>query len=195
MIEIKTRKSFLNTEFRAEKVDDKLYLDGYFIRFNEETELWDGVFETVLPESIEKTISNDIRCLFNHDMGSVLGRTSNGTLQLKVDEQGVFGTVEINQEDSEAMSIYAKVKRGDISACSFGFNILDETIDEQDGVTRIKIKEMDLIEVSIVAFPAYPTTEISARSKDIETEKRRKLEIERKRVKEKINGLKTINLK
>lgn len=196
MIEIETRQSFLNTNFRTELVDEKLYLEGYFIRFNEETELWPDVYEEVLPESVKESINNDIRCLFNHDTGSVLGRTSNNTLKLTVDDKGVFGSVEVNQEDPEAMSVYSKVKRGDIDACSFGFNVRKEEIeDRDDGTTKFVLKDIDLHEVSIVTFPAYPTTAIAARNKDIELDKRRKLEIKKKEAREKIHGIKTIDFK
>ncbi|WP_225422872.1 HK97 family phage prohead protease [Lacticaseibacillus suibinensis] len=147
----------------------KKYLSGYFIRFNEETQLYRGQFETVAPEAIPDDIADqDIRALFDHDTGKVLGRTSAGTMTLRKDDKGLFGTVEINDDDPEALSIYAKVKRGDVSQASFGFYIRDQKVEKRDDGWHNTLTDVDLFEVSVVAFPAYETTEIGARSRDNE---------------------------
>ncbi|MFD1398651.1 HK97 family phage prohead protease [Lacticaseibacillus suilingensis] len=155
-------------DFRAATEEGgKKYLSGYFIRFNEETELYRGQFETVAPEAIPDDIADhDIRALFDHDTGKVLGRTSAGTMTLRKDDKGLFGTVEINDDDPEALSIYAKVKRGDVSQASFGFFIKDQDIEKRDDGWHNTLTDVDLFEVSVVAFPAYETTEIGARSRD-----------------------------
>ncbi|KRM73014.1 protease [Lacticaseibacillus brantae DSM 23927] len=156
-------------EFRAAGDDGKKYLEGYFIRFNEETELWPGYFETVAPESIDDDIaSQDIRALFDHDTAKVLGRTASNTLELRKDEQGVYGKILVNEDDSEALSVYAKVSRGDISSASFGFYIdKDDLNQNNDGSWHDVIRKLTLLEVSIVTWPAYPTTEIDARKRDL----------------------------
>ncbi|WP_270235286.1 HK97 family phage prohead protease [Lacticaseibacillus suilingensis] len=155
-------------DFRtATEESGKKYLSGYFIRFNEETELYRGQFETVAPEAIPDDIADrDIRALFDHDTGKVLGRTSAGTMTLRKDDKGLFGTVEINDDDPEALSIYAKVKRGDVSQASFGFFIKDQDIEKRDDGWHNTLTDVDLFEVSVVAFPAYEKTEIGARSRD-----------------------------
>jgi HK97 family phage prohead protease len=157
-------------EFRAAPTDDgKKYLEGYFIRFNEETELFPGYFEQVAPKAIRDDIADqDVRALFNHDSGSVLGRTTNGTLELRKDKTGLFARVLVNEEDAEALSIYAKVSRGDVSSASFGFNIEDDDLSQRDdGTWHDVLREIQLNEISVVAFPAYPTTEIEARQRDL----------------------------
>lgn len=155
-------------DFRAATEEGgKKYLSGYFIRFNEETQLYRGQFETVAPEAIPDDIADqDIRALFDHDTGKVLGRTSAGTMTLRKDDKGLFGTVEINDDDPEALSIYAKVKRGDVSQASFGFYIRDQKVEKRDDGWHNTLTDVDLFEVSVVAFPAYETTEIGARSRD-----------------------------
>jgi HK97 family phage prohead protease len=78
----------------------------------------------------------------------VLGRTANNTLTLKSDEIGLWGSVEINREDSEAMSAYARIKRGDVAGCSFGFYpIKEEAVKREGGGKKYVIREMDLFEV------------------------------------------------
>lgn len=150
-------------------------IEGYFAVIDAETELWDGVFEEIAPGAFDKSLKdNDIRCLFNHRTDMVLGRSSAGTLDLRVDDKGLYGTVTINPNDSEAMNVYQRVKRGDISNCSFGFNPRDEeVINRDDGTVKFIVKEADTLEVSVVTFPAYPQTEVEARKKDIEASRKR----------------------
>src|SRR5699024_3167624 len=109
---INTREMYFDTDFKVRSADEEKYLEGYFIRFNEETELWPGAYEEIRPEAVIDSLKdNDIRCLFNHNTGIVLGRTSNGTLELKADSKGLFGKVKINKEDKQAMDILARIER------------------------------------------------------------------------------------
>lgn len=193
---MENRKSFLSTDFqvRESQGSDEKYLEGYFIKFNEETNLFDNVYEEVDPQSITNSLkNNDIRCLFNHQTDLVLGRTGNKTLELRADENGLFGKVKINKEDRQAMDILARIERGDINACSFGFNILNEEVVERADSVKFILKEIDLVEVSPVTFPAYPTTEISARNKDLKSYKERQLQVKKTKLKERINNVKATN--
>lgn len=189
-MKIKTREMHLSTEFKVRSAEDKRFIEGYFIKFNEETELWDGVYEEVESGSVIGSLKdNDIRCLFNHDTSVVLGRTGNGTLKLTKDEAGLFGSVEINEKDKQALDILARIERGDVNACSFGFNIIKEEMeDRDDGTVKFVLKEIDLKEVSPVTFPAYPSTSIQARKDDIEQHKKRQLELKKKELKERIQN-------
>lgn len=184
---VEKRTAYFKSSFRAveDEKEEKLYLEGYFIRYGEETELFEGCYEEVRSGAARESLkTNDIRCLFNHDTGSVLGRTGNGTLILREDEKGVYGKVEINQKDPQAMSVYAKVMRGDIDACSFGFYIDDESKEKRNNGIKFFLEKVDVFEVSPVTFPAYPQTEVTARTKDVERFKQRALEIRKKELKE-----------
>ena len=188
---IKTEtRGYTKTDFKVRSENDEKYLEGYFIRYNEEAELWPGAYESVAPESVRNSLkSNDIRCLFNHNTGSVLGRTGNGTLELKPDDKGLYGKVKINPNDREAMDVVARVERGDINACSFGFNVIDEDIENRDdGTMKSTLKDIDLHEVSVVTFPAYPTTSIQARKKDFEDHIEQKLNLRKQKLKERLYG-------
>ncbi len=183
---IKTRQAYLKTDFKTRTKDDKKFIEGYFIKFNEPTELWKGVWEEVAPESVLKSLEeNDIKVLFNHDTGVVLGRTGNGTVHIRYEPEGVFARVEINPADMQAMDVYARVERGDINACSFGFRVIEEDYENlEDGTHKYTLREIDLVELSVVTFPAYPTTSVQARKKEFET-----MQLEKKRyeLKERIN--------
>lgn len=174
---------------RAEP-DGGKYIEGYFAVFNQETELWPGTYEKIAPGAFDNSIkNNDIRCLFNHDSGFVLGRTTSGTLELRVDSHGLWGRVRINENDTQALSAYAKVERGDISGCSFGFCPLSEEYEEINGEMHWTVNEADTDEVSVCTFPAYPQTEIQARKKDYEESQSRKTETRKQALRKRIGEL------
>ena len=95
----------------------------------------------------------------------MLGRTKSGTLALSLDSYGLKGVVEINEKDQDALNLYARVQRGDVTQCSVGFDILREDYTlNPDGTQHWTIREVKLYEGSIVTFPAYEKTEAVARS-------------------------------
>ena len=188
------RNSYRTAQFktREETETGDLILSGYFIKFDEVTELWPGYFEVIKREGVEKAIQTaDIRALFNHDDSLVLGRTGNGTVTLDVDEIGLFGDIIINKEDPQAIGAYARVQRGDVVGCSFGFiPIKIDTEERADGSYLDTILELEIFEVSPCTFPAYPQTEIAARQKDFESQQRANreaLDKRKKEIKEKFN--------
>ncbi|MFN2746964.1 HK97 family phage prohead protease [Bacillus sp. z60-18] len=178
---------------RAEN-DDKV-IEGYFAVFDSETELWPGAYEEVAPGAFDNTLSNDIRALINHDTGLVLGRNKSGTLDLKVDSRGLWGSIRVNPNDTDAVNLYERVKRGDVDQCSFGFRILQEETDfREDGTIKWRLREVDLHEVSVVTFPAYDATGVQARKKEVQQHEARKLEQRKKQLKERLkNGVKAAN--
>lgn len=180
------RTSVLEMEFRAEEREDKKFIVGYFITFSQETRLFGNVYEEIAPGSVTESLrDNDIRCLFNHDTSKILGRTGNGTLTLRADGKGLYGEAEINDADPEALAIYARIQRGDINACSFGFYPVKETEEiRDDGSVKFTVEEMDLIEVSAVTFPAYPQTEVAARESDVKRLMQERVKTKKAKLKE-----------
>ncbi len=166
-IEFKTRES---------ETGD-MYINGYFSVFNSEYEMWQGATESIDSNAFNETLSGDIRCLINHDTTLVLGRTKNKTLQLSVDNRGLWGEVKINPKDTDAVNLYERVKRGDVDQCSFGFEILEEEFEDRGTSVHWTIKKVKLYEVSIVTFPAYEETSVSARQKEVENLKKRDFEV------------------
>ena len=175
----------LNT--RAEQEGQDLYIEGYFAVFNRETELWPGAYEEIAPEAFTDTMSNDIRALINHDTTLVLGRTKANTLELKTDNYGLWGRVKINPNDTDALNIYERVKRGDVDQCSFGFNIVEEETEwRDDGTVKWRLTKVDLHEVSICTFPAYEDTGVQARKAEVEQHRQRLLEAKKNQLKERM---------
>ena len=182
------RRSSLKSEFRAVEGDVKK-IEAYFAVFNDIYEIWPGATESIDSHAFDNALSDDIRCLIDHETSAVLGRTKAGTLTLAVDNYGLKGTVEINPNDQDALNLYARVERGDVSQCSFGFDILDEEVEyRKDGSVHWTIKRVKLYEVSVCTFPAYETTSVSARRRDYADIKRRKLQEKKERLLRRIKG-------
>ena len=180
-------RSLGKLQTRDDSTDDEMKIAGYFVVFNTETEIWDGLFEEISDKAFENIDLTDIRALADHDTAKVLGRTKSKTLTLNVDEKGLFGEIKINHDDTEAVNLYQRVKRGDIDQCSFGFSILNETMEQrEDGTTKWTITEIELFEVSVVTFPAYADTAVEARSNEIKQLEKRNLQTRKAKLKERI---------
>lgn len=171
---------FLRTrpeDFKTRDADGNPIIEGYFAVFNSNYELWEGASESIAPTAFDNTLSGDIRALINHDTTLVIGRTTNGTLELKVDSRGLWGRIKINPKDQDAMNIHARVERGDVTQCSFGFYIREEETEYlHDGSIHWTLTDVELFEVSCCTFPAYEETSISARKRDAADLEARKLE-------------------
>ena len=166
---------------------DEMKIEGYFVIFNSETKLFENYYEEISDKAFKDIDLTDIRALADHDTAKVLGRTKSQTLSLTVDDKGLYGEITINKNDSEAVNLYERVKRGDIDQCSFGFNILDETMDTRaDGSTKWTITEIELFEVSVVTFPAYADTAVEARSEQMKQLEKRNLQTRKAKLKERI---------
>lgn len=167
----------------------KRYLEGYFAVFGETYQVFDGWIETIERGAFARYLASgeDVKVLWNHDTNIVLGATGNGTASLREDEKGLYGSVEINENDQDAVNAYARIARGDVSGCSFGFDVArQEEWWDDDGIYHTKLTEIDpLYEVSACTFPAYKATSISARNKySLEEAKKRYSEAQEKKMNE-----------
>ena len=155
------------SEFKTREDGEELRIEGYFAVFNSNYDIWPGASESVAPGAFSKTLGGDIRALIDHETMYVLGRNSAGTLELREDSHGLWGSVLINPNDQDAMNLYARVQRGDVDQCSFGFDILEEETEyRENGDVHWTIKEVKLYEVSVCTFPAYAETSVQARKDD-----------------------------
>lgn len=166
------------TKFETREENGEKRIEGYFAVFDSNYELWNGATESIGRNAFDGALADDIRALIDHETRLVLGRTTAGTLTLRVDNHGLWGSIRINEADSDAMNLYARVQRGDVSQCSFGFDILQERTDvnSDTGAVHWTIEKVKLYEVSCVTFPAYKETAIQARAEDYRDIKKRENE-------------------
>lgn len=172
------------TQFQTREDGDAPHISGYFAVFNSTYEIAPGMSESIAPGAFSRTLSDDVRALINHDTTLVLGRTKAHTLTLTEDERGLWGDVQINPNDQDAMNLYERVKRGDVDQCSFGFEIVREDTEvRDDGSIHWTLREVKLFEVSACTFPAYEETNISARTAERDAIAARRLTAWKERMK------------
>ena len=163
-----------NFEIRAENNEKNGdHIVGRPIVYNSKTDL--GYFNEIIEAgALDKANLKDVRFLINHNTDMIpLARSrnnnENSTMQLTVDNDGMLIRVNLDTENnSEARNLYSAIKRGDITGMSFMFTIDDEEWENlnTDHPTRHIRKIGQVFEVSAVTFPAYDSTEISARNKE-----------------------------
>ena len=179
----------VQTEFKTREDGEKLSIEGYFAVFNSIYDIGPGMTESIGQGAFTSSLANDVRALVNHDTTLVLGRTKANTLQLKEDSRGLWGHIDINPNDADAMNLYERVKRGDVDQCSFGFDIKSEDTEiKDDGSIHWTITDVELYEVSCCTFPAYKETNISAREHDRDVIIKRERDAWRQRMLNKLKG-------
>lgn len=166
----------------------ELVIEGYFAVFNSNYVIWDGATESVAPGAFSDTLSNDIRALIDHESRLVLGRNKAGTLELREDSRGLWGSIKVNRDDVDAMNLYSRIRRGDVDQCSFGFEILEEEFSPDGEKIHWTIKKVNLYEVSVVTFPAYEETGVTARQNQLEEIQKRRTAQWREEVRKRLKG-------
>jgi uncharacterized protein len=120
--------------------------------------------EKIARGAFSNTLDADVRALFNHDSNFVLGRTTNDTLKLNEDSIGLKMDIK-PPNTSWAKDLMTSIERGDIDQASFGFRVLKQSWSEdteQDELIRT-VEEVELFDVSVVTFPAFPQTDVQLR--------------------------------
>jgi len=159
------RRTFTVRDVEARQAaDGTMRLAGYAAVFDDPSVPLPFV-ERIAPGAFRKTLSEtpDVRLLINHE-GLPLARTKNGTLTLTEDSRGLYMDAEI-ADTSEGRDLYKLVERGDVDQMSFAFRVIRQKWSEDRSMrTLIELSLADG-DVSIVTYPAYPTTTVEAREK------------------------------
>lgn len=158
-----------NIEKRAkEEGEEKSYIvEGYASTF-EEYDLFedDNVIyrERIKPTAFDEADLTDVVFLLDHT-GRVYARTKNETIDLTVDDKGLFTKTDLSRTES-SRSVYEDIEAGNYSQMSFAFTVAEDRYEEhnQEGEKTIYTRIIDRIkkvyDISAVGFPANPTTNI-----------------------------------
>lgn len=140
-------------------------IEGYAAVFNQKSADM-GFREIVLRGAFDRTLANnsDVRGLVDHASPMVLGRTKSGTLLLEVDEHGLKMKIPTLPDTSYARDLVVKMEREDVDGMSFAFDTRSDRWRTEDGEEIRELVDVDLFDVSVVTYPAYPQTEVALRS-------------------------------
>jgi uncharacterized protein len=172
-------RRFSNFQYRSEQIGDEqgLFVEGYAVTFNQPTVLFSmgGVeySEQIDARAFDEANMSDVIFNYNHS-GKVMARTRNNTLELRVDNNGLYIRARLDGTE-EGRKMYEEIRGGYVDRMSFQFTIAEESFDKDKRLFTVrKIKK--LYDVSAVDIPAYDTTSISARSfLEAEAERERKV--------------------
>jgi HK97 family phage prohead protease len=141
-------------------------LAGYAALFNKTTEIMPGFKERIARGAFARALSEkqDVRALVDHQSEKIIGRTAAGTLDLSENNKGLK-TVIRPPDTQVGRDIVTSVGRGDVDGMSFAFRAVKESWeDHKDGTSTRTVEDVDLFDVSVVTYPAYPDTSVAVRS-------------------------------
>lgn len=161
-------KEIRNFEIRAvEPTSGTKTLEGRAIVFNEPTTINDprGKYtEIIRAGALASADLSDVHLFYGHDTTKVPLARVPKTMQLSVGPAGLDVKAQL-PDTEEARSVYTAVQRGDLSGMSFAFAVPagGDTFDPKTNTREVN-KISKVLEVSVVPYPAYPTTSVEARS-------------------------------
>lgn len=159
--------SDFNVELREEENQNKMIIEGYAAVFDSETLIGDeswGFYEKIERGAFDGAKMKDVPLKYNHsDQVPILARTRNKSLELTIDDKGLFIRAEL-LDTQDSIDMYKRIKAGLIDKMSFAFTVKEEDY-EKGLIPKRSIKKFDRIyDVSVVDVPAYDDTSIYARS-------------------------------
>ena len=170
------RNMMLNIETRVEGEEpekEERIVSGYASTFEQPYTLFSDdyitVREVVDPKAFDNTDMSDVIMQYDH-RGRVIARTSNNTLEVTPDEQGLFIKADLNGTEL-GRELYDEIRGGYTNKMSFGFTIdrAERTRTEmEDGTLDFLIRILSvskLYDVSAVSIPANDGTTISAETR------------------------------
>lgn len=137
-------------------------LTGLAVAYDSPSADLGGFVETIRAGAFRRSLSEngDVLALYSHDARSVLGRTSADTLRLWEEPSGIGFELHVART-SWGDDVLALVEERNLTGCSFGFSCRR---DEWPAPDRREVIDGDLLEISMVASPAYPATTVAMRA-------------------------------
>ena len=164
---IKNDREYRSFDFEIRSEDEQNYtVRGYastylpYTLLKTEDQEWR---EQIDPHAFDEADLSDVVFLLDHT-GRVYARTKNGSVKLTVDERGLFQETDLSKTSS-SREVFEDIKAGNYQQMSFAFRVGDDSYEEHtEGnirvITRTIKKISKCFDVSAVAFPANPTTDI-----------------------------------
>lgn len=186
----------IEVEKRSENEEPSYIVRGYastfepYVLFEDE----DGTQykEVILPTAFDEADLSDVVFRIDHE-GPVYARSSAGTLEVGVDEHGLFDRADLSKT-ARARELFEDILAGNYPKQSFAFTVRKDSYDKETR-TRTIHKIAKVFDVSPVSFPANPTTELGVATRDyfngvIEAERAERLEAEKRERNKKLLELK-----
>jgi HK97 family phage prohead protease len=157
-----------HVEFRASDEADGQTLEGYGAVFNQWTDIRDsmGTYrERIAPGAFKRSLGQRTPVLqFDHGSHPLIGSLPLGSISvLREDRNGLFVKARLS-DNWLIQPVRDAIREKAISGMSFRFRVVDEDWGTDDQGDTRTIKEVELLELGPVVFPAYTQTSVSVRS-------------------------------
>jgi HK97 family phage prohead protease len=119
--------------------------------------------EQITPDAFKECDMSDVIFCKDHE-GTVFARTRNNTLELSVDDKGLFTRTDLSKTAS-ARAMFEEIQAGMYDQMSFAFIVREDDYDKKEHLRTIR-KVEKLFDVSAVSFPANPGTDIGVATRD-----------------------------
>jgi len=148
--------------------DDGFTLEGYGAVFSQSTRIdsWEGLFDEQIDRSaFEKTLSERTPVLqFDHGRDPATGTVPIGSIkEIRGDDHGLFVQARLH-DNARVEPIRQAIASGSVDGMSFRFQVIRDAWDESSEVPMRTLKEVSLLEVGPVVFPAYAGASVGVRS-------------------------------
>ena len=176
----------IEVETRNEAGDPSYIVRGYastfepYVLFTDE----DGneYSEIIEPTAFDGADLSDVVFRIYHE-GAVYARSSAGTLEVGVDDHGLFDRADLSKT-AKARGLFEDIAAGNYPKQSFAFTVAEDEYDRKKRLRTIK-RIAKVYDVSPVSFPANPTTELDIATRSyfdgvIEAERAERLESEKR---------------
>lgn len=147
---------------RATQSEDERAVTALGVPYNDETQMWDGLYEQFAPGSVDAT-GAILRYAHSEPIGRITAtrETENG-----VEFDGIIS------QTSRGNEVYQLLKDGVLTSCSIGFEGIEYDQEDREDGAHITWKKVRAREFSIVEFPAYEAAKIEkVREKQTKPEK------------------------
>ena len=181
------KRTMTVTEVRTKEDENDMVISGYALKYDTWSQDLGGFVETIDKRALDKADLSDVRCLIDHDSSRILGRTKSGTLELEKDDIGLRFECTL-PNTTYARDLYENVRVGNISQCSFGFEVDKDgdelRYDKKDSIYKRFIKSFKRIsDVTVTSMPAYRDTDVAPVLRSIEhIEKQSRNQIEKEKM-------------
>lgn len=151
-------------------------LRGYASTFDTPYMVGGRFEERIAKQAFRATLAaqQDVSLLVNHE-GLPLARTSSGTLSLREDAEGLFFQAELEPSDPDVAALIPKLRRGDLSECSFAFKATDQKWNRAKTDRTVRACSVDGGDVSIVSRGANRAATATLRAEDLTLEQRNQM--------------------
>jgi HK97 family phage prohead protease len=163
-------------EIREATPGGPLEVIGHAATVDEAYDVGGSFMETISRGAFRRSLSEspDVSLLVNHT-GLPLARTTSGTLTLTEDQTGLGFVASLESEDPDVQAVVPKLRRGDITECSFAFRATRQEWNKDKTQRTVRECSIHRGDVSLVGMAANPGATATLRAEDLTLEQRERI--------------------